>query len=149
MAGFFDAHNHLQNCPGTSEAEEALREAGAAGVELMLCNGTSPLDWQKVLALAAAHKSVVPCFGLHPWFLGEAAPGIGLIAVKSGALIQPVRISGAREAWPRGSRRIRFARLTVHIGPAIRLTPEELQAARGKDDYERIAKRIMAAIAAL
>ena len=81
--------------------------------------------------------------------LGAAAPGIGLIAVKSGAVIQPVRIFGAREAWPRGARRIRFARLTVHIGPAIRLTPAELQAARGKDDYERIAKRIMDAIAAL
>ena len=81
--------------------------------------------------------------------LGAAAPGIGLIAVKSGAVIQPMRIYGAREAWPRGARRIRFARLTVNIGPPIRLTPEELKAAKGKDDYERIAKRIMAAIAAL
>ena len=81
--------------------------------------------------------------------LGEAAPGIGLIAVKSGAVIQPMRIFGAREAWPRGARRIRFARLTVHVGPPIRLTPDELMAARGKADYERIAKRIMAAIAAL
>ncbi len=81
--------------------------------------------------------------------LGEAAPGIGLIAVKSAAVIQPMRIAGAREAWPRGARRIRFARLTVTIGPPIRLTAEELKAARGKEDYERIAKRIMAAIAAL
>ena len=81
--------------------------------------------------------------------LGEAAPGIGLIAVKSGAVIQPVRISGAREALPRGSSRIRFARITVSIGPPIRLTPEELKAAKGKEDYERVAKRIMAAIAAL
>ncbi len=81
--------------------------------------------------------------------LGTAAPGIGLIAVKSAAVIQPMRISGAREALPRGSRRVRFSRLTVSIGPPIRLTPEELKAARGKDDYERIATRIMAAIAAL
>ncbi len=81
--------------------------------------------------------------------LGEAAPGIGLIAVKSGAVIQPVRISGAREALPRGSSRIRFARITVSVGPPIRLTPEELKTAKGKEDYERVAKRIMAAIAAL
>lgn len=80
--------------------------------------------------------------------LGEAAPGIGLIAVKSGAPIQPVRISGAREALPRGSACIRFARINVHVGPPIFLTSEE-RAAKTKDDYDRIAKRIMAAIEAL
>ena len=80
--------------------------------------------------------------------LGEAAPGIGLIAAKSGAPIQPVRICGARDALPRGSARIHFARITVHVGPPIYLSPEERNA-KSKDDYERIAKRIMSAIAAL
>jgi 1-acyl-sn-glycerol-3-phosphate acyltransferase len=81
--------------------------------------------------------------------IGEAAPGIGLVAVKSGAVIQPVRIRGAHEALPRGSGRIRFSRISVHVGPAIRLSPTELAAVNGKDDYDRIAKRIMAAIEAL
>jgi len=81
--------------------------------------------------------------------LGEAAPGIGLIAVKSGAVIQPVRIRGAREALPRGSGRVRFARIVVSIGPPIRLSPEEIRATTGKEGYERLAKRIMDAIAAL
>lgn len=81
--------------------------------------------------------------------IGEAAPGIGLVAVKSGAVIQPVRISGAREALPRGSARVRFARITVSVGPAIRLTPEEIKAASGKEGYERITERIMNAIEAL
>lgn len=85
----------------------------------------------------------------HSGELGEAAPGIGLIAVKSGAVIQPVRISGAREALPRGSARIRLARITVTVGQPIRLTPEELKASKGKEDYDRLAKRIMAAIEAL
>jgi 1-acyl-sn-glycerol-3-phosphate acyltransferase len=80
--------------------------------------------------------------------LGEAAPGIGLVAVKSGVPIQPVRISGAREALPRGSARIRFSRITMSVGPPIILTPEE-RAAKSKDDYDRIARRIMDAIAAL
>jgi 1-acyl-sn-glycerol-3-phosphate acyltransferase len=81
--------------------------------------------------------------------LGEAAPGIGLIAAKSGAVIQPVRISGARDALPRGSARLRFARITVAVGPPLRLTPQEIKDASGKEGYEKIAKRIMAAIAAL
>jgi len=81
--------------------------------------------------------------------LGTAAPGIGLIAAKSGAVIQPVRIRGAFEALPRGSARLRFARITLTVGPPIRLTPEELRAASGKDGYAALANRIMAAIAAL
>lgn len=52
-----------------------MRLAAAAGVDLMLCNGTSPGDWEEVLALAAENKGVIPCFGLHPWFLKEGAPG--------------------------------------------------------------------------
>lgn len=78
--------------------------------------------------------------------IGPAAPGIGLIAVKSGAVIQPVRIRGAREALPRGSSKIRFARITVTIGKPIYLTQDQLKASDGKESYERIAKQIMAAI---
>ena len=81
--------------------------------------------------------------------IGTAAPGIGLIAVKSGAVIQPVRISGARDALPRGSARIHFARITVTVGKPIRLSPEELLAASNKEGYDRIAKQIMSAIEAL
>ncbi len=81
--------------------------------------------------------------------IGEAAPGIGLVAVKSGAVIQPVRIRGAREALPRGSAQIRFSRITVSVGPPIYLTEEELKAVNGKEDYERITEQIMSAISAL
>ena len=81
--------------------------------------------------------------------LGPAAPGIGLIAAKSAAVIQPIRIRGAREALPRGSGKIHFARIIVTIGEPIRLTPEELASASDKPGYERLANRIMAAIAEL
>ncbi len=81
--------------------------------------------------------------------IGEGAPGIGLIAVKSGAVIQPMRIRGAHEALPRGCARVRFSRITVDVGPPIRLSPEELKSSSNKEGYDRISKRIMAAIEAL
>lgn len=80
--------------------------------------------------------------------IGPAAPGIGLVAVKSGAVIQPVRISGARDALPRGSGKIRFARITVSVGKPIYLTDDDTKG-DAKVCYDRIAKRIMAAIAEL
>lgn len=80
---------------------------------------------------------------------GVAQPGTGLIVAKSNAVIQPIRIRGAREALPRGSGRIRFARVSLNIGPPIRFTQEELAAAKGKEGYQKIADRLMEAVAAL
>lgn len=81
--------------------------------------------------------------------LGKAQPGVGLIAVKAGVPIQPIRIRGAREALPRGSGRIRLTRIQLSIGPAFCLTEEDLAEAKGKDGYQRIADRIMDSIGAL
>ncbi len=81
--------------------------------------------------------------------LGSAQPGVGLIAVKAGVPIQPVRIRGARRALPRGSAWIRLARIEVHVGEPIRLTRDDLREYSGKDGYARMADRIMGAIAEL
>jgi 1-acyl-sn-glycerol-3-phosphate acyltransferase len=81
--------------------------------------------------------------------LGQAQPGIGLIAVKAGVPIQPIRIRGAREALPRGGAWIRLARIEVSIGPPIILDAAELKELSGKEGYARVAGRIMDAIAAL
>ena len=81
--------------------------------------------------------------------IGEAAPGVGLIAVKAGVPIQPVRISGADKALPRGSGKVRLARITVAVGEPIILSKEELKSYSGKEGYEALTKRIMDAIKAL
>ncbi len=81
--------------------------------------------------------------------IGEAAPGVGLIAVKAGVPIQPVRISGADKALPRGSGKIRFARIQVTVGSPIILSKEELKSYSSKEGYEALTKRIMDAIKAL
>jgi 1-acyl-sn-glycerol-3-phosphate acyltransferase len=81
--------------------------------------------------------------------LGQAQPGVGLIAVKAGAPIQPIRIRGARRALPRGSAWIRLERIELHIGEPIILDRRELREYADKDGYARMAARIMDAIAAL
>ena len=70
-----DAHDHLQDPAFSSDLAAVLGRAEAAGVDRAVCNGTRPEDWPRVLALAREYPAVVPCFGLHPWFVAEAPPG--------------------------------------------------------------------------
>jgi len=68
---YFDAHDHLQNFSTEDELCAALRGAAEAGVEGMLCCGTCPEDWGRVLELAGRDARIKPCFGLHPWLTAE------------------------------------------------------------------------------
>ena len=75
MPAHWDTHCHLQDPRCAGRAAEILVRARAAGVERLVCCATREADWERVLDLARAHPMVVPMLGLHPWFLGEAAPG--------------------------------------------------------------------------
>ena len=80
--------------------------------------------------------------------LQPALPGVGLVIAKTLAPVVPMRIFGAHEALPRGSRRLRMHPITVVVGEPIRFTEADLQPA-GKDLYQRLSNRVMDAIAAL
>ena len=75
MTLLIDAHNHLQEEVLEPHLPAVLQRARAAGVTCQVVNGTHEGDWAQVRALAAAHPEVVPCFGLHPWFVGERQAG--------------------------------------------------------------------------
>jgi 1-acyl-sn-glycerol-3-phosphate acyltransferase len=76
--------------------------------------------------------------------LGRAKPGAGMLAVLGGAPVIPVYISGSGQAWPRGRRFPRRARVTVTFGPPM---PVALgRTASRKDDYEAVSRQMMAAI---
>ena len=80
--------------------------------------------------------------------LRPALPGLGFVIAKTLAPVVPMRIFGAREAWPRGSGRVRFRPITVVVGEPIYFTAADLQPP-GKDVYQRLSQRVMDAIAAL
>ena len=70
-----DAHLHPQDIDDPAEAGRLLAGAARRGIGRLIVNATSPEDWDKVVASAAANTSVVPFFGLHPWFVAQAKPG--------------------------------------------------------------------------
>jgi TatD DNase family protein len=73
-AGFYDAHNHLQDERFGWRAAELLNACRAVGVARMVVNGAGESDWPQVLALAKTFPEVLPSFGYHPWYLHERTP---------------------------------------------------------------------------
>lgn len=85
--------------------------------------------------------------------LQQGKQGIGLIIAKSRAPVQPMRIFGAHEAFPKGSGKITAVPITVVVGEPIRFTSEELDPASCHGDeralYQKLSDRVMEAIASL
>jgi len=79
--------------------------------------------------------------------LKHAEPGTGLVVAKARVPVIPMRLFGAWEALPTGSGRFRTNTVTAVVGEPIRYDREELP--QGKDGFQQISDRIMAAIAAL
>jgi len=79
--------------------------------------------------------------------LSEGQAGVGLIAAKCRAKIQPVFIEGSFEAWPKGGK-FNHHPITVVIGEAFDI-PDELKTSKSKDSYQQIADLMMEKITAL
>ena len=80
--------------------------------------------------------------------LQPAQPGLGLVIAKTLAPVVPMRIFGAHQAWPRGSKKIRLHPITIVVGHPIFFTQTDI-AERGKDVYQRLSERVMSEIAKL
>ncbi len=67
--------------------------------------------------------------------LGEPKAGVALLALRTGATVLPVGISGSDRAWPVGARLPRpGTHMTVRFGPPYRPAARP-QAARGRDGH--------------
>ena len=79
--------------------------------------------------------------------LSRAKAGIGMLVAKSGVPVQPIRILGAYESWPKGGH-FRPHRIQVIIGDPVIFNPDDLKE-KSRDAYQRLADQLMSAIAAL
>lgn len=79
--------------------------------------------------------------------LQAAEPGTGLVVAKARVPVIPMRLFGASEALPMGSSKFRTNTVTAVIGEPIRYDREEPP--QGKDGFQQISDRIIAAIAAI
>ncbi|XP_057969943.1 uncharacterized protein LOC131159228 isoform X1 [Malania oleifera] len=74
MMKLFDSHCHLQDPRIFSQAPQLIAKALDSGVLRFAVNGVSENDWHLVKQMSDGYPCVIPCFGLHPWYVGERTP---------------------------------------------------------------------------
>lgn len=72
MIRYFDAHNHLQDERLDSALEQTLAALGAGEITGAVVNGSCEADWEAVRRIAIREPRIIPSFGYHPWYLGDA-----------------------------------------------------------------------------
>ena len=80
--------------------------------------------------------------------LQPARAGIGLVIAKTMAPVLPVRIFGAYEAFPKGSKLPSFGPITIVIGRPIHFTIDDIEPTT-RETYQQLSDRVMEAIGAL
>ncbi len=66
---FVDSHCHLHDDRIQDQIPPILARAQGAGVQYMVTCATMETNFHKTAELALSYPSVLPCFGIHPWFL--------------------------------------------------------------------------------
>jgi TatD DNase family protein len=69
-----DAHCHLQDDRIITDHNQIMERANAAGVKYMVCCATCEKDWHDVQRLSLNHDSIIPNYGIHPWFISNLSP---------------------------------------------------------------------------
>ena len=89
-----DSHCHLHDREffTAEQAEEMVERAHAAGVEKIVCIGTSHEDSLAARDFANTHEDVYWTYGIHPESAGRTLPESGFLDV---SLIQPKKQTSA------------------------------------------------------
>ncbi|HSL60970.1 MAG TPA: TatD family hydrolase [Desulfotignum sp.] len=72
---YLDAHCHLHDPRIINDISGIVQRAEAAGVTGMVTCATMEENFGATAALARQYPAIVPCYGIHPWFLDSLSPG--------------------------------------------------------------------------
>lgn len=70
---FFDAHCHLQEPEIMWDIAGIMDRWEQNCGRTIVCCGTKESDWRAVSQIASQYENVIPCFGVHPWFVQDAS----------------------------------------------------------------------------
>ncbi|MDN3653854.1 TatD family hydrolase [Thalassotalea ponticola] len=70
---FTDSHCHLDFQEFDSIRDDLIQHCHSLGIERFIVPGITSKRWPRVLSLAKQFPQVIPCLGLHPWWIDKAS----------------------------------------------------------------------------
>ncbi|WP_321495508.1 TatD family hydrolase [uncultured Desulfobacter sp.] len=74
MTGFIDVHTHLHDSRIINDVPDIVLRAKNAGVKKIATCATMQENFERTAELSEKFSGVLPCFGIHPWFLDTLSP---------------------------------------------------------------------------
>jgi TatD DNase family protein len=71
---YADAHCHLHDHRIVKDVPGIVQRAADAGVTHMVSCATMEENFEATATLARQYPAIVPCYGIHPWFLDALTP---------------------------------------------------------------------------
>lgn len=71
MGFYYDSHSHLADPRLEGQVAELLARAQSRGIKYHLQGGVGPEDWQRQKLLSQQYPQILPCFGLHPYWVAS------------------------------------------------------------------------------
>jgi len=71
---YVDAHCHLHDHRIVKDVSGIVQRAAHAGVTHMVSCATMEENFEATAMLARQYPAIVPCYGIHPWFLDSLSP---------------------------------------------------------------------------
>lgn len=68
---FVDSHCHFADPRLADQIESYLKVSKHSNIGYFIQGGIGPEDWQRQLDLAAIYPEILPCFGLHPYWVAD------------------------------------------------------------------------------
>jgi TatD DNase family protein len=71
---YVDVHCHLHDQRVVKDVAGIVQRAADAGVTHMVTCATMEENFEATAMLARQYPAIVPCYGIHPWFLASLSP---------------------------------------------------------------------------
>ena len=141
---FTDSHCHLHDRRIRPRLDAVLSRAEKAGVRYMVTCATRESDFERTARLARGNPGILPCFGIHPWFVASRSDQwADVLETTLAGMPSGVGETGIDFSDPSADREEQVRVFEIHLDLARQLKrPVNIHVRKAWDTFIHILKKI-------